>query len=103
MGGLNVFVLPTYFEGFPNALIEAFSVGLPAIATPVGAIPDSLIDGWNGYLVPPRDPVRLADAMGQYVHDRTLVGEHSAKALETVRKKHDFRTNCERLFAAVTE
>lgn len=101
--GADVFVLPTYLEGFPNALVEAFALGLPAISTPVGAIPDSLVDGENGFLVAPRDAGQLQQAMARYIRDPDLVARHSAGALETVRDKHDFHTNCARLFAAVED
>lgn len=97
----DVFVLPTYYEGFPNALVEAFALGLPAISTPVGAIPDSLVDGENGFLASPRDPKALSDAMRRYIHNPELVAQHSVEALRTVKEKHDFHTNCARLFAAV--
>lgn len=94
----DVFVLPTYFEGFPNALIEAFALGLPAISTPVGAIPDSLFDGQNGFLVAPRDAQALAEAMARYIRHPQLIAKHSSAAIATIRQKHDFRTNCARLF-----
>ncbi len=103
LSNADVFVLPTYFEGFPNALIEALAMGLPAIATPVGAIPDSLEDQNNGFLVPPRDVAGLASAMKAYICNPDLVARHSVNAIETVRKKHDFNTNCADLFAAVTD
>lgn len=103
MENADVFVLPTYFEGFPNALIEAFAVGLPAIATSVGAIPDSLKDQRNGFLVPPRDATSLADAMRKYIRNPDLVSRHSLEAIETIRQKHDFKTNCAKLLAAVTD
>lgn len=102
MRNADVFVLPTYFEGFPNALIEAFVAGLPAISTAVGAIPDSLEDQQNGFLIEPRDAENLAAAMRQYTRNPELVSQHSAKAIEIVRNKHDFRTNCAKMLAAVT-
>lgn len=97
----DVFVLPTYFEGFPNALLEALALGLPAISTPVGAIPDSLEDGVNGFLIEPRNTRQLADAMRRYIDLTDLVEQHATKAHETVKSRHDFRTNCARLFAVV--
>lgn len=103
MRDADIFVLPTYFEGFPNALIEAFATGLPAIATSVGAIPDSLSNAGNGFLIPPRDAGALADAMTRYVTDPGLVAEHSRRAIETIHEKHDFKTNCASLFAATTD
>ena len=42
---------------------EAGSLGIPTIATNVGALPEIVVDGWNGWLVPPRDPRRLAAAI----------------------------------------
>lgn len=51
----DIFVLPTFSEGLPIALLEAMSVGLPIISTPVGAIPEVMEDGKNGFLVAPGD------------------------------------------------
>lgn len=59
----DVFVLPSYSEGLPYALLEAMAAGVPAIATRVGAIPDVMTDGTHGYLVPARDPAAIAVAI----------------------------------------
>ena len=95
---MDVFVLPTYAEGFPNALMEAMSKGLPAISTPVGGIPDSLLDGQNGFLIAPRDSVALASAMQRYIDDPALISTHSEATLKIVRDRHDYRRNCAELF-----
>jgi teichuronic acid biosynthesis glycosyltransferase TuaC len=58
----DVFCLPSYAEGSPNALIEALSCGRPAVATAVGGIPE-LVNADNGILVPPRDSEALAEAL----------------------------------------
>jgi glycosyltransferase involved in cell wall biosynthesis len=60
----NVFCLPSYAEGLPNALIEALAGGRPVVASQVGGIPE-LVDSGSGILVPPRNPEALADALRQ--------------------------------------
>lgn len=82
----DVFVLSSIAEGTPMTVLEAMACGLPVIATQVGGIPALVSAGHNGYLVPTRDPVRLAAAMEQYLvaPDRALAhGRHArATALE---------------------
>ncbi|MCE8038925.1 glycosyltransferase [Halomonas sp. MCCC 1A11062] len=58
----DAFVLPSCWEGMPNALMEAMAAGLPCVATPVGAVPDMLRDG-RGILAEGTDPGALAEAM----------------------------------------
>lgn len=65
----DAFVLPTWAEGFPNALLEAMACALPVVSTPVGAIPEVIEDGVTGLLVPVRDPSKLADAMDRLRRD----------------------------------
>ena len=59
----SIFCLPTRHEPFGIAFVEAMSHGLPVVATTVGAIPDMVEDGVNGYLVTPGDPHALAQAL----------------------------------------
>ena len=66
-GEADVFVLPTYAEGFPNALIEAMAMALPVITTPVGGIPDVVRDGRNGLLINPGSTSDLAQAISYMV------------------------------------
>ncbi|MEZ5933587.1 MAG: glycosyltransferase family 4 protein [Alphaproteobacteria bacterium] len=65
----DIFLLPSYFEGMPMALLEAMSWGLACIATPVGGIPDILRDGVNGILVPAGDHAALARAIDRLIHE----------------------------------
>ena len=75
----NVFVLPAIVdskgdtEGLGVVLIEAMELGLPIVASNVGGIPDVVIDGQSGILVPEKDPVALADAFKRLEADPTLI------------------------------
>lgn len=59
----DVFVFPSLNEGMGRALVEAMAMGVPAVATNVGGIPDVVVDGETGLLVPPLDDAALADAL----------------------------------------
>lgn len=65
----DLFVLPTWREGFPNVVLEAMAAGLPVVATPVGAIPDAIRNDSEGLLVEPRNPRELARALTALVRD----------------------------------
>ncbi len=68
----DIFVMPSLWETSPIVIVEAMSVGLPVVATHVGGIPEWVEDGTNGILVPPKDSVKLADAIDQLVKDAAL-------------------------------
>ncbi|MER7442049.1 glycosyltransferase family 4 protein [Micromonospora avicenniae] len=81
MAGCEIFVLPSHTEGFPNAILEAMSLGRAVVATDVGAVPD-MLSGDCGVVVPPADPERLADALGCLMKDssrRDEVGERARR------------------------
>ncbi|GAB3543854.1 glycosyltransferase involved in cell wall biosynthesis [Actinopolyspora lacussalsi] len=65
----DVFVLPSRYEGLPLAVIEAMLCGLPVVATAVNAVPDLVVTGHNGVLVPPRRPDLLAGALSDLLED----------------------------------
>jgi glycosyltransferase involved in cell wall biosynthesis len=72
MAAFDVFVLASTFEGLSLALLEALALGLPVVATAVGGIPESIDHGVQGFLVPPRRPDRLADALEPLIVDPAL-------------------------------
>ena len=61
VAALDILVLSSYTESFPNAILEAMAMGKPVVATNVGGIPELVEEGQTGFLVPPRDPKAIAD------------------------------------------
>jgi len=63
MKSFDLIVIPSVFEGIPLVLLEAMSIGVPIIASSVGGIPQVIVDGENGILVPPKNPIAIKDAV----------------------------------------
>jgi glycosyltransferase involved in cell wall biosynthesis len=70
--GLDIFLMPSLWEGFGLVLLEAMSQRLPIVASDVSAIPEVVADGTTGLLVPPRDVPRLAAALRLLLTDAPL-------------------------------
>ena len=62
--GLDIFAMASRYEGLPCAIVEAMGAGLPVVATAVNAVPDVVIGGETGLLVPPGTPELLGRAIG---------------------------------------
>jgi glycosyltransferase involved in cell wall biosynthesis len=69
MAGWDIFALPSLDEGFGFAALEAMAAGLPVVATNVGGLPELVVDGQTGWLVPARDSGMLADCVRRLIAD----------------------------------
>ncbi|MFQ5877310.1 MAG: glycosyltransferase [Acidobacteriota bacterium] len=70
MASLDLLVQPSNWEGFGLTLVEAMAAGIPVVATRVGGVPEVVVDGRTGLLVPPADPDALARACLDLLSDR---------------------------------
>lgn len=83
----TIFCLPSYAEGFPMAVLDAWSYGLPVITTPVGGISDIAIDGHNLLLFMPGNTHQLAKQMKEMIENielRNSIANESIKLSRTV-------------------
>ncbi|MEE2776050.1 MAG: glycosyltransferase family 4 protein [Acidobacteriota bacterium] len=68
----GIFCLPSIYEGFPVAILEAMSTGLPVVATRVAGIPEAVLDGETGYVVEQESATQLADGLARLLEDEAL-------------------------------
>lgn len=81
----DVFVLPSYYEGVPVAILEAMSYGKPVISTRVGGIPEIVQSSLNGWLIKPGDHSALLNAILFYVNEHENISKHGARSLHIVK------------------
>lgn len=86
---LDVLLIPSLSEGLPLALLEAAAVGLPAIASAVGGVPEVVKDEVTGLLVPSGDIQALASAIRRLASDPVLVLEMGRNARQRVEQSFD--------------
>jgi len=85
----DVFILPSHFEGMPNAIMEAISAALPVIATNVGGIPDMIQEGVNGFLIEKEKPKQIAAKINCFLEDSSLLDKMAKESEALALKNHD--------------
>jgi glycosyltransferase involved in cell wall biosynthesis len=88
---MDVVVIPSLIEGFGLAAIEAMALAKPVIASRVGGIPEIVVDDETGMLVPPKEPVALARAIGKILQNRKLAEQMGQKGKQRVNEKFNSR------------
>ena len=96
-------VLPSYAEGLPMAILEGMAYGLPIIATRVGAIPEVITDGVEGFLVEPGDIESLADRLLRLSMDAELREQMGIAARRRVEADHSLDVMVEGLLTVYSE
>jgi len=82
----DVFVLPSYNEGFPRSILEAFAAGLPVIATDAGGTSEIVDNGQNGFLIPIEDRSELEEKIRILATDTNLRKEMGTNGRKTVEQ-----------------
>ncbi|MCY1213839.1 N,N'-diacetylbacillosaminyl-diphospho-undecaprenol alpha-1,3-N-acetylgalactosaminyltransferase [compost metagenome] len=86
----SVFVLPSYYrEGVPRSTQEAMSLGKPVITTDSVGCRETVLDGVNGFLVPVKDPERLAAAMLRFIECPSLIETMGAASRRIAEQRYD--------------
>ena len=89
--------LPSLWEGLPLTLIEAACLGVPAVATDIKGNREVVVNGKTGLLIPPRDHVAAALALGQLLHSRGMRGALGNYAAERGRGIYDVGATASRI------
>ncbi len=87
LAAADVLVMPSRQEGLGVAALEAMAAGLPVIASRVGGLPEAVVDGATGLLVPPADVPALAAAIARLAADRALARRLGAAGRARVRER----------------
>lgn len=87
LGAVDLFVLPSFREGFPISILEAMAMGKPVIASNIDGINESVVDDYNGLLIPPKDGSALAEAITALSSDRARAIEMGAHGRTMVLEK----------------
>lgn len=98
----DIFVLPSWSEGLPNAMIEAMAAGLPVVVSAVGNIPDAIADGTSGLLVPPRNGLLLRAAIQRLLESPRLRTHLSLNAHALARERFGVENAVDKLMSAIT-
>jgi L-malate glycosyltransferase len=84
LGACDVVALPSHIEGLPSVIMEAFAAERAVVATDVGGVPEIVEDDATGWLVPPRVPHDLADALADALVHPTVRAARAARARQVV-------------------
>jgi glycosyltransferase involved in cell wall biosynthesis len=85
----DVFILPSYTEGLSMACLEAMAMGLPIITTPVGAMPEVIVNGKNGIITPIGDPEKLAESIELLINDNELCQKIQINNIEDSKRLYN--------------
>ena len=101
LAAMDIFVLPSFHEPFGNVVLEAMAMTRPVIVSSAGGLPEIVHTGHNGIVVPPRDPLALAGAIGELLADeaeRQRLGLNGRRYVEQSFAMENVARNIEALY-----
>jgi len=100
---MNIFVLPSYREGFPRSIIEAMSAGLPVVATDIRGCREAVIHGETGLIVPSKNTAALATAVGRLLANPEEAAAMGRAGRERAVRLYDYHSVQRNFVAFVSE
>jgi glycosyltransferase involved in cell wall biosynthesis len=85
----DIFVFPSYREGFPNVVMQAGAMELPAIVTNINGCNEIIVDGVNGLIIPPKDEKNLQEKMELLLNDSDLRMKLKSNAREMITSRYE--------------
>jgi len=82
----DIAVLSSFFESFPNTVVEYLACGKPVVCTDVGGVKEIVQDNFNGFIIEKENKEQLVSALRKLISDKELRRKFSVNALETIRK-----------------
>jgi glycosyltransferase involved in cell wall biosynthesis len=103
---IDIHVHASLFDSLPNAILEGMSLGKPAVVTSVGGVPDAVIDGETGLVVPPGNPSALASALLRVLREpgfASKLGEGARSRYERLYRPEHMTRKLESCFSKVID
>ncbi len=103
----DIFIFPTFYrnEGHPWVIVEAMAAGLPIISTDRGAIIESVIDGYNGFIIEPNNPAQISEKLELLIKDKKLrieMGKNSRNMYEANFTEDNLVNNFSYVFDSIS-
>jgi glycosyltransferase involved in cell wall biosynthesis len=78
---MDIYIHLSHLDGQPLSILEAMGCGMPVISTKVGAIPETVVGDYNGYLLDKLDSPEIIKTIQKYINNYSLIKEHSANSI----------------------